>query len=142
MLEGLANGTDYSWYDEVTNPGYITDHQLSVRGRSDHTAYFLSGGYTDQEGWILNDNYNRISARINVAVDLTNWLTVGANTFGAFSDYSGESPNWSQLPQMSPLAAPRDENGELIINPLGDLRINLYIQAQSDFLIWYEQNQL
>ena len=48
LLEGLANGTDYNWYDEVTDPGYIADHQLSVKGSTDNTSYFLSGGYTDQ----------------------------------------------------------------------------------------------
>lgn len=132
LLQGLANGTDYSWYDEVTDPGNIADHQLSVRGRSNSTSYFLSGGYTDQKGWMLNDVYNRITARVNVDVDITDWLTVGANTFGSFSDYSGESPDFSALPQMSPLAAPRDENGELIVNPLGDNRLNPFLQSASD----------
>lgn len=132
LLDGLANGTDYSWYDEVTDPGNISDHQLSVRGRSNNTSYFLSGGYTDQKGWILNDVYNRITARVNVDVDITDWLTLGANTFGSFSDYSGESPTFSELPQMSPLAIPRDENGELIVNPLGDNRLNPFLQSASD----------
>lgn len=132
LLNGLATGTDYSWYDEVTDPGYITDHQLSVRGSSDNTSYFLSGGYTDQQGWILNDNYNRVSARINVDIDITDWLTLGANTFGSFSDFSGESPDWTLLPQMSPLASPRNEQGELIVNPLGDNRLNPFLQSTSD----------
>lgn len=132
LLEGLANGTDYSWYDEVTDPGRISDHQLSVRGRGSNTSYFLSGGYTDQQGWILNDVYERITARVNVDVNITKWLTLGANTFGSFSDYSGESPNFSALPQMSPLAAPRDENGEFIVNPLGDNRLNPFLQSASD----------
>ncbi len=132
LLEGFANGTDFNWYDEVTDPGYITDHQLSVRGSSEKSSYYLSGGYTDQEGWMLNDQYNRISARINFDVDITDWLTIGANTFGAFADRSGESPILSQLPQMSPLAAPRDANGEFIINPLGDLRLNPFLQSASD----------
>ncbi|MEK6481191.1 TonB-dependent receptor [Catalinimonas sp. 4WD22] len=132
LLEGLANGTDYDWYDEVTDPGFITDHQLSVRGSSDKSSYFLSGGYTNQKGWMLNDKYRRVTARINVDTEITEWLTIGANTFGSFSDYSGESPQLAQLPQMSPLAAPRDENGELIINPLGDNRLNPFLQSASD----------
>ena len=33
---------------------------------------------------------------------------------------------------MSPLASPRDANGELIVNPLGDLRINPFIQSTTD----------
>ena len=132
LLEGFANGTDYSWYDEVTDPGYITDHQLSIRGSGEHTSYFLSGGYTDQKGWMLNDTYRRITARVNVDTEITDWLTVGANTFGAFSDFSGESPILSQIPQMSPLVTPYDENGELVVNPLGDNRLNPFLQSAAD----------
>jgi TonB-linked SusC/RagA family outer membrane protein len=132
LLAGFADGTNYNWYDEVTDPGFITDHQLSVRGSSDQTSYFLSGGYTNQKGWMLNDRYRRISARINVDTEITDWLTIGANTFGSFADYSGESPSLGQLPQMSPLAAPRDAEGNLIINPLGDNRLNPFLRSSSD----------
>ncbi|MGB3849251.1 MAG: carboxypeptidase-like regulatory domain-containing protein, partial [Tunicatimonas sp.] len=76
LLAGLAAGNDYNWVDEVTDPGYITDHQLSVRGSGPNTSYFLSGGYTEQQGWVLNDKYRRITARINVDTEITNWLTI------------------------------------------------------------------
>ena len=132
LLEGFANGTDYNWVDEVTDPGFITDHQLSIRGSGPNTSYFLSGGYTEQQGWVLNDKYRRITSRINVDTEITDWLTIGANTFGSFSDYSGESPNLGQLPQMSPLVTPYDENGDLVINPLGDNRLNPFLQSASD----------
>lgn len=132
LLAGLAAGNDYNWVDEVTDPGYITDHQLSVRGSGPNTSYFLSGGYTEQRGWVLNDKYRRITTRINVDTEVTDWLTIGANTFGSFSDFSGESPNLGQLPQMSPLVTPYDENGELVVNPLGDNRLNPFLQSASD----------
>lgn len=132
LLAGFTAGNDYNWVDEVTNPGYITDHQLSVRGSGPNTSYFLSGGYTEQRGWVLNDKYRRITTRINVDTEITDWLTVGANTFGAFSDFSGESPNLGLLPQMSPLVTPFDEDGELVVNPLGDNRLNPFLQSASD----------
>ena len=132
LLAGFAAGNDYNWVDEVTDPGYITDHQLSVRGSGPNTSYFLSGGYTEQRGWVLNDKYRRITARINVDTEINDWLTIGANTFGSFSDFSGESPNLGQLPQMSPLVTPYDEDGELVVNPLGDNRLNPFLQSASD----------
>ncbi len=132
LLAGFAAGNDYNWVDEVTDPGYITDHQMSVRGSGPNTSYFLSGGYTEQRGWVLNDKYRRITARINVDTEITDWLTIGANTFGSFSNFSGESPNLAQLPQMSPLVTPYDENGELVVNPLGDNRLNPFLQSASD----------
>ena len=132
LLEGFAEGTDYSWYDEVTDPGYITDHQLSVRGSGENTSYFPFRGLYRPERVDFERQYRRITARINIDTEITEWLTIGANTFGAFSDYSGESPNLNFVPQMSPLVTPRDENGELIINPLGDRRLNPFLQSASD----------
>jgi TonB-linked SusC/RagA family outer membrane protein len=132
LLNGLENGTDYNWYEEVTSPGYILDQNVSIRGNTDKTTYFISGGYTDQTGWMLNDNYNRVTGRVNIDTDLTDWFTFGVNTFGSFTNYSGESPEFNIIPTMSPLAAAKDENGEFIINPLGDFRLNPFLTAQSD----------
>lgn len=132
LIEGLNNGTDYNWYEEVTDPGYIIDHQISIRGSSDKTSYFISGGYTDQVGWMLNDNFDRVTGRINLDTDITDWLKIGVNTFGSFMDYSGESPAFNIIPTMSPLVTPRDSNGEFILNPLGDFRLNPFLIAQAD----------
>lgn len=132
LLEGFQNGTDFNWYDEVTSPGYITDHHLSVRGGSERTSYLISGGLTRQSGWMLNDEYDRKTARVNIETDINDWLTIGGRTFGSFSDLSGESPTLSTISSMSPLATPRDEEGELIVNPLGNLALNPFLQSASD----------
>lgn len=132
LLEGLANGTDFDWFGEVTNPGYTMDHQLSIRGSSERTSYYISGGLTKQVGWMLNDNFDRQTVRVNIDTKLTDWLTIGANTFGSFSDFSGVSPNLRSLVLMSPLVTPRDADGEFIINPLADLRVNPFLQSLQD----------
>ncbi len=132
LLEGLANGTDFDWFGEVTNPGYTMDHQLSIRGSSERTSYYISGGLTKQVGWMLNDNFDRQTVRVNIDTKLTDWLTIGANTFGSFSDFSGVSPNLRSLVLMSPLVTPRDAEGEFVINPLADLRVNPFLQSLQD----------
>ncbi len=132
QLEGLANGTDFDWFGEVTNPGYTMDHQLSVRGSSEKTSYYISGGLTKQVGWMLNDNFDRQTVRVNIDTKLTDWLTIGANTFGSFSDFSGVSPDIVSLALMSPLVTPRDAEGEFVINPMADLRVNPFLQSQQD----------
>ncbi len=132
--QGLRDGTDYNWYDEVTDPGYITNHHLNVTGGTGKTSFFVSGGYTNQEGWMLNDTWERFTGRINLDLEITDWLTVGANSFGSFSDFSGESPQLGTLARSSPLAKPRDEEGNFIINPNGDLALNPFLISASDDL--------
>ncbi len=132
LIEGLANGTDYDWFDALTDPGFIRDHQLSISGRSEKTSYYLSVGLTNQEGWVINDNYNRQTVRLNMDTKVTDWLTIGTNTFGSFSDFSGVSPSLPSIPPMSPLTQPIDANGDLIINPLGTFLVNPFLQTTTD----------
>ncbi|WP_020530292.1 SusC/RagA family TonB-linked outer membrane protein [Flexithrix dorotheae] len=132
LLDGIDKGTDYDWWGALTGPGHFTDHVVSISGGTDATQYYISGGYTDQKGIMMNDNYQRTSLRINVQTDVTDWLTIGANTFGAFTDFSGQNPNLSTLGRTSPLVTPYDENGDFIVNHLGDNIVNPFLDAQAD----------
>lgn len=132
LREGFENGTDYNWWDEATNPGYINAHNLSVRGSSGNINYFLSGGYTKQQGFILNDRFERITTRINLENDIFEWFTIGAQTFASFSDYSGNSPALGNLATMTPLVTPTDDNGEFILNPNGNITANPFLIAAAD----------
>lgn len=132
LLEGFDDGVDFNWFDAATDPGFTVDHQLSFRGASDNTSYFISGGLTNQEGWIMNDTYKRQTVRVNIDTKITDWLTIGANTFGTFSDFSGESPSIGLLSTMSPLTQSRNADGQLIINPMGDLTVNPFLSSTAD----------
>jgi TonB-dependent starch-binding outer membrane protein SusC len=132
LREGIDKGFDYDWWDALTSPGHINNHMLSVSGGSENTTYYISGGYTDQNGFILNDDYSRTTFRINIETDVNNWLTLGANSFGSFTDYSGVFPNMGTISRSSPLIQPKDENGNFYINPLGDNQVNPFLNAQAD----------
>lgn len=131
-LDGLNAGNDFDWYGEATSPGYIIDNQLSIRGGTENTTYFLSGGHTDQKGFIMNDTYERNSIRINIKTDVTNWLTIGANVFGSFTDYSGIAPSMEGLTYSSPLRNPKDENGKYIVNPFNSYQLNPFLATTAD----------
>ena len=132
LRQGFEEGYDYDWWDEATNPGYINAHNLSIRGSSDRVSYFLSGGYTKQKGYIINDEFERITARINIQNDIFDWFTIGAQTFGSFSDYSGVSPSLGNLARMTPLVRPVDEDGEIILNPNGANIANPFLTSSAD----------
>ncbi len=52
-------GTNTRWYDHVFRTGFQHSHTLSVSGASPQTQYFLSAGFTDQKGVVINNSYNR-----------------------------------------------------------------------------------
>jgi len=132
-LKGIQDGVDYDWWGALTNPGFLTDHALTVSGNTEKTSYYLSGGFTKQKGFLLNDHYKRSSVRINLSTDITDWFTIGTTSFGSFTDYSGIYPNMGSMKLTSPFVTPKDENGEYIIYPTGATNIiNPFLTAQAD----------
>lgn len=132
LREGFTAGNDYDWYGELTQNGIISNQNVSISGGSDKTNYFLSGGYTNEKGLIKNDDYSRYTTRINIDTEVAKWLTIGANTSGAFTDFSKDSPDMNSIVGTSPLVKPRDANGNYIINPIADLNVNPFLAAEND----------
>ncbi|CAM4138308.1 TonB-linked outer membrane protein, SusC/RagA family [Pedobacter westerhofensis] len=115
-----ANGllpNDFNWYDAGTNRGSIKDYGLSISGASEKINYLISGNYTNQSGYIINDQFKRKSARVNLESKVTDWLTVGVQTFAAFNNEDGAQPDRTTLFRTSPLLVPYDASGNLIVQP-------------------------
>ena len=68
-----------NWLDEIFRPAFIQSHQLSVSGGNDNSTYLISGGYQQQEGIILNSDYERINLRTSITSSLNRWCDVGVN---------------------------------------------------------------
>ncbi|WP_025764215.1 TonB-dependent receptor [Dyadobacter tibetensis] len=131
LREGFENGSNYNWWDNTTGPGFIISHNLSVRGAGERTSYFLSGGYTKQKGFVMNDKFQRITTRINIENKVFDWFKVGTQTFASFSDFSGVAPNLYGITIMSPLVKPTNEDGSFILNPNGTNNANPFLVAQA-----------
>jgi TonB-linked SusC/RagA family outer membrane protein len=131
-VNGYLNGTETDWWDLGTNDRpYIQMHNLSVRGRSELSSYFMSVGLTDQQNLVINDTYKRYNVRLNLDTRITNWMKVGAQTFFVLSDWSGIASVGSGLPPVCAITDP--ETGEYIVYPYkGDL--NPALARQQDNL--------
>ncbi len=55
----------FAWGELVYRTGVIQNHQVSVSGGNEFADYFVSYGYTDQEGIIRNSDFNRHNLRVN-----------------------------------------------------------------------------
>ncbi|HMJ70293.1 MAG TPA: TonB-dependent receptor [Cyclobacteriaceae bacterium] len=94
-------GTD--WQNEIYRTGTMQNHQLSIGGGSDRVKYFVSGGYLDQKGILINSAYKRYSLRSNIGVDINKWSSFGMTYAG--TKELGNSPPFGE--------------GAGIIDPLG-----------------------
>jgi TonB-linked SusC/RagA family outer membrane protein len=88
-FEPYRNGTKKStdWYTPVIkNSVPQQQHNLSATGGNENTNYFLSLGYTAQDGFLRSGdlNYKRYNVRSNVTSKVTKDLTVDLNISGIF----------------------------------------------------------
>ncbi|OAV71763.1 Outer membrane cobalamin receptor protein, SusC/RagA family [Bacteroidales bacterium Barb6] len=51
--------TSAKWFDHTFRTGFQHSHSISISGASPKTQYYLSAGYTDQKGVVINNSYNR-----------------------------------------------------------------------------------
>jgi TonB-linked SusC/RagA family outer membrane protein len=82
---------DTNWADLVYQKGFQQSHAITVSGSSAATSYFLSVGYTDEDGMIKKNFYTRKNARMNIDHKVNKYITLGANI--AYTNGYTESPN-------------------------------------------------
>lgn len=77
QIDSIRKNKGTDWQDEIYRKPNIQLHQLSVRGGSDNLKYFFAGGYSDQEGLIINTNFKRYTVRSNADIKINRWLKAG-----------------------------------------------------------------
>lgn len=76
-LPDLQNNTD--WINAVTRKGIISSNNLSIANSTDNNKFNLSLGYTLDQGIILKEQLQRITATLNDEAKINKWLKVGVN---------------------------------------------------------------
>ncbi|MCI1189068.1 TonB-dependent receptor [Hymenobacter sp. DH14] len=88
-----ANGVtaDTRWYDYIYRTGFSQTHNLNFSGGNEKTSFYSSVGYSKQQGMLVRNDFERVSARMNIDHKLFNPLTVGMRV--AYSNTHNSSPN-------------------------------------------------
>lgn len=86
---GVPNYVAYpntDWADAFFSSRLVQNHNISINGGSDKTTYLLSVGYLNNQGTIENTWSQRYQFRSNLESRVTNFLTVGTQTFAMFQN--------------------------------------------------------
>lgn len=76
------------WLNEVLRTGVTHESRASVSGGTDNTSYFISFSQFDQEGYIINQDFNRNSVRTNFDFSPADWINFGTNSSFTLIDNS------------------------------------------------------
>lgn len=67
------------WFDELFKTGATQEYNLSARGGTQKTQYYMSLGYLNQGSIIANGDYERITARLNINSEIFPQVKIGTN---------------------------------------------------------------
>lgn len=87
-LRWFING-DGNQYGYLLQTSQKDEVNLSVAAANDKFNYFLSGGYYNEKGVIVDSRYQRLTTRMNASYKATDWLTLGNNFQFSFSRNDG-----------------------------------------------------
>ena len=78
-IPGVTDAIDTEWQKEVMRQAIVQQYQLSTRGGSDKTQFYLSASYRDEEGVMLNNEFQRGTVTTNIDHQPSKRLSFGLN---------------------------------------------------------------
>jgi len=115
-----------NWEDYGFQTAFRNEANLNMSGGSEKSRYFTSIGYLEDKGAIVNSDFKRISARVNLSQDVKSWLSTTFNMGYArtTTNNNGQSSDsgsifWftDNIPSIYPLYS-RDADGNKIPEPI------------------------
>lgn len=113
-LAHWATGMNTDWVGVGTRTGRQQQHDLSVSGGSDDTKYYIGGSLLNVDGVSLNDEFDRVNARVNLDQRVKSWLSLGTNTQAARTDRSGIAVSFGDAFFANPLLSPFEADGRTV----------------------------
>lgn len=85
LLAGLTPLWNDDWEDALSQNARYTDVNLRVSGGGANSRYFFSGGFLNDQGYVLESGFKRYNLRSNIVVDAKSWLELGLNVAASSS---------------------------------------------------------
>ena len=148
-LDDYRNIAQYNWQDMIFHSAPIQSHNVSVTGGSQDIRYNASLSYFDQDGVVINSNYNRVQGRMGTNIK-KNKLRINLNVNYSRTNQEGASPSqnassgmnnlfysvWGYRPVTqpgTPLSTLLNNGVDDMVNTTNDYRFNPYMDLQNAY---------
>ena len=119
-IDNYLAGRETDWYDASFQNALCQDYNVSISGKNDRVSYYWSLGSINNQGIVVGDQYKTIRSRLNLKVNVTDWLQVGLQAHYATRNESVDEVDWEEAIQASPWGSKYEENGSLKFYPNDD----------------------
>ena len=134
MNPSYVQGTaDTDWQDVIYKTGSTQNHQFSFSGGTEDINFYASANYFQQDGIVINSDYEKFTFLSNIDAQVTDKLKLGMNLFGSrdtkngvLTQSTGDTANGggddviSLAFRFTPDRGIYDEDGEFTQNSVGD----------------------
>lgn len=119
----VAKIPDNDWQELLYRNALIQNYEVAVSGGIQNTQYLFSANYFQQDGIMINTDFDRINLHANIDSQISNTLKVGLNTNAYFSETKGvEEGKYGpaqialQLPPIFPVQNEDGTYGSMVRN--------------------------
>src|SRR5690606_11946288 len=120
----VAQMPDNNWQYVLYRNALAQQNDISVNGGSENTQYNFSGSYTNQDGIVINTDYERFNFRSSITSKVTKSIDLGVNLM-AYSARGREQDQGKysavmyalQLPPIYPVTNADGSFGSMVRNP-------------------------
>lgn len=115
LIDNYNQGISTNWVDDMLVKNALQmEHNISISGSNERTKYFTSINYYDEQGIFYNAKINRISFRVNLDFDITEWFKAGTRTMLSQIDNSGFAARYTDARKLSPYANYYEQDNETL----------------------------
>ncbi len=79
------------WYDALQRTGVRQNYNVSVAGGGENHQVYFSASYLEEEGFIVNTKFDRLTSRLNADFDVNEWIKMGGSANITISEAVGPS---------------------------------------------------
>ncbi|NJN25592.1 MAG: TonB-dependent receptor [Cyclobacteriaceae bacterium] len=119
-LPGVTDAVNTDWQDAVMRQAIVEQYQISTRGGSEKTQFYMSASYRAEEGVMLNNDFKRATFTTNLDHQANERLSLGLNlNFARTKNNRVKGDNfldgvYNAAITSLPYYTPYDEDGKLI----------------------------
>ena len=116
-------GKFVDWMDLVYQNGLRQDYNASVSGKTARTNYYVSLGYTNNDGIVVGDQFRASRSRVNLDTEITKWLNIGLNAQFVHKGSDDIKADTGAAKAASPFGDVYEADGSIKVRPWDDNRI-------------------
>lgn len=148
LNQAFTSPYNTDWQDEVIRTAFSQQADVSMAAGSDKAQFFISGSYTNQPSYIINNDYKRYTGRINLTYQASPVLSTGISMAMNYTDNSAiDAPSiYRAALTRAPNLPVKDDNGNYVydrgtnpygaadMNPVADALLNSNTLSSADML--------